>query len=156
MPNYTYSQLLSDIGGKIKGKTGILTVPRSTINQGVRQVLSEIDLVSNRRRTALAPNLFNGLFEYAAPTDLKGYGIITVQNQKWTRTPFWSLVPYEQFMRRQDYNTIAVSNYDAITKIFIKSDLVNHDPHAGHARRKQTNSDQDSQLASGTHVWRPM
>lgn len=123
MPNYLYSQLQSDINGKIKGKIGILTSPRSTINQGVRQVLADLDLLTTRRRTPLTPNLFNGLFEYAAPTDLKGYGIITVQNQKWTKTPFWKLVPYEQFMRRQDENTIAVSDYDFIRKLFIKSDV---------------------------------
>lgn len=123
MPTYTQAQLLSDINGKIKGKIGILIDSQSTANQGVRQSLSEIDFVSMRRRVALTPNLFSGLFEYAAPTDLKGYGIITVQNQKWTRTPFWSLVPYEQFMRRQDANSISISDYDFLRKIFIKSEI---------------------------------
>lgn len=124
MPTYTRSQLKSDVNAKIKGKIGILIDYGSVLNQGVRQVVGEIDLISLRRRTALTPNLFSGLFEYAAPTDIKGYGIISVQNQKWTKTPDWSLVPYEQFMRRQDSNTIAVSDYDFIKKVFIKSNLV--------------------------------
>ncbi len=124
MPTYTRSQLKSDVNAKIKGKIGILIDYGSVLNQGVRQVVGEIDLISLRRRTALTPNLFSGLFEYAAPTDIKGYGIISVQNQKWTKTPDWSLVPYEQFMRRQDSNTIAVSDYDFIKKVFIKSTLV--------------------------------
>lgn len=123
MPTYTQTQLLSDVNGKIKGKAGILIDAQSTLNQGVRQVLAEIDLVSTRRRIPLTPNLFSGIFEYAAPTDLKGYGIISVQNQKWTKTPFWSLVPYEQFLRRQDFNTIAISDYDFLRKVFIKSEI---------------------------------
>lgn len=121
MPSYTYAQLLSDVNGKIKGKSGVLVSPQSTINQGVRQVLSELDLVTTRRRTLMVPNLFSGLFgAYAAPTDLKGYGVISIQNQKWTKTPFWSLVPYEQFLRRQDENTIAISDYNGVEKIFAK------------------------------------
>lgn len=120
---YTYSQLKSDINGKIKGKIGILIDARSTINQGVRQVLADLDLITTRRKTPLSPNLFNGLFQYTCPTDLKGYSIISVQNQKFTRTPFWSLVPYEQFMRRQDQNTISISDYDGLRTVFIKSDV---------------------------------
>lgn len=123
MPNYSQSQLLSDVNAKIKGKVGILIDPQSTLNQGVRQAFTEIDFLTARRRAQLTPNLFNGLFEYAAPTDLKGYGIITVQNQKWTRTPFWKLVPYEEFMRRQKEETLAISDYDFVRKLFIKSSL---------------------------------
>lgn len=143
MPVYTRTQLLSDVNARIKGKSGILIDPASTLNQGVRQVLSEIDMVSTRRRTALTPNLFSGLFEYAAPTDLKGYSIISVQNQKWTKTPFWSLVPYEQFLRRQDANTIAVSDYDFIKKVFLNSVVVD---------TKTTVSSLDS-VTSGGGTW---
>ncbi len=123
MPIYDFATLQSDVNGKIKGKIGVLISPQSTLNQGVRQVVGEIDFLTTRRRVQLTPNLFSGLFEYAAPADLKSYGIITVQNQKWTKTPFWKLVPYEEFMRRQQYDTLAVSDYDFIRKVFIKADL---------------------------------
>lgn len=121
MPNYTQTQLKSDVNAKIKGKIGVLVDFQSTLNQGVRQVLSDLDLVSTRRRTQLTPNLFNGIYEYAAPTDLKGYGVITVENQKFSKRTDWSLVPYEQFLRRQDANTIAISDYDFVKKILINS-----------------------------------
>lgn len=143
MPIYTQTQLLSDVNGKIKGKLGILVSAQSTMNQGVRQALSEIDFVSMRRRTALTPNLFDGLFEYAAPTDLKSYGIITVQNQKWTRTPFWTLVPYEEFMRRQDPFKIAVRDYDFIKKVFINTEL----------NDTQTSVSSLDSLSSGGGTW---
>lgn len=143
MPVYTQSTLKSDVNAKIKGKIGVLIDFQSTLNQGVRQVLSDLDLLTTRRRTALTPNLFSGLFEYAAPTDLKGYGIITVQNQKWTKTPFWKLVPYEEFMRRQENSTLAISDYDFIKKLYIKSEL---------SDTKTTLSNLDS-LTSGGGTW---
>lgn len=144
MPIYTQTQLLSDVNARIKGKIGILVDFQSTLNQGVRQSFSEIDFLTSRRRTPLTPNLFSGVFEYAAPTDLKGYGIITVQNQKWTKTPFWSLVPYEQFMRRQDTNTIAISDYDFIRKVYINSQI---------SDTKTTLAGMDS-LSSGGGTWK--
>jgi len=138
---YTQALLKSDVNALIKGKIGILVDFQSTLNQGVRQVISDLDLLSLRRRTALTPNLFSGLFEYAAPTDLKG--IISIQNQKWTNTPFWTLVPYEQFMRRQDSNTIALSDYDGMKKVFVKSQI---------SDTKTTLSELDS-LTSGGGTW---
>lgn len=121
MPIYTQTQLQSDINGKIKGKIGILVDAQSTMNQGVREAIADIDFLTMRRRVQLTPNLFQGLFEYLCPTDLKGYSIITVQDQIFGRARPWSLVPYEQFMRRQDANTIAVSDYDFIRKVFLNT-----------------------------------
>jgi hypothetical protein len=118
---YTYSQVKSDLNARIKGKIGILIDSRSTINQGVRQTISDIDLLTSRRKARLTPNLFTGIYEYAAPTDLKGYGIITIQNQTFEKSRYWNLVPYEQFLRRQDQNTIAVSDHDGLRKILLKT-----------------------------------
>lgn len=146
MPIYDYATLQSDVNAKIKGKLGVLISAQSTLNQGVRQVLAEVDLLTTRRRTPLTPNLFSGLFEYAAPTDLKGYGIITVQNQKWNRTPFWKLVPYEEFMRRQKEETVAISDYDFIRKLFIKA------PNTQSNDVKTTLSTLDS-VTSGGGTW---
>jgi hypothetical protein len=121
MPTYTYSQLKSDVNARIKGKIGILVDTRSTLNQGVRQTFSDLDLLTARRKAKLTPNLFSGIYEYAAPTDLKGYGIITIQNQTFEKSRYWNLVPYEQFLRRQDYNTIAVSDYDGMRKVLLNT-----------------------------------
>jgi len=121
MPIYTQSALRSDVNARIKGKIGVLVDAQSTINQGVREVLSDLDLITTRRRTPLVPNLYAGLFEYAAPTDLKAYSVITIQNQLNTPAIPWGLVPYEQFMRRQDGNTIGISHYDGVKKIYLNT-----------------------------------
>ena len=120
---YTFSQLKNDINSKIKGKIGILTDVRSLINSGVRQVIADLDLLTTRRKTKLTPNLFSGIYEYAAPTDLKGYGIITIQNQTFSKSLDWGLVHYEQFLRRQDNNTIAVSDYDGLRKVLLNTQI---------------------------------
>jgi len=126
MPTYQYSQLKSDVNARIKGKIGILVDIRSTLNQGVRQTFSDLDLLTSRRKAKLTPNLFNGIFEYAAPTDLKGYGIITIQNQTFDKSMPWGLVPYEQFLRRQDPFTIAISDYDGLRKVLLNSVVDDH------------------------------
>jgi len=156
---YNQTQLKSDVNAKIKGKIGILVDFQSTLNQGVREVLSDIDMVSMRRRSQLAPNLFSGLFEYAAPTDLKGYGIITVQDQTFSHARDWSLVPYEQFMRRQDKNTIAISDYDFVRKVLLNtynqsSGFVSTNDGTIVPNAKTTISSMDA-LTSGGGTWGP-
>jgi hypothetical protein len=118
---YSFSQLKSDVNARIKGKIGILISSRNTLNQGVRQTFSDLDLLTARRKAPLTPNLFSGIFEYAAPTDLKGYGVITIQNQTFEKSRYWNLVPYEQFLRRQDFHTIAISDYDGTRKILLNA-----------------------------------
>ena len=159
MPVYSQSILKGDVNAKIKGKIGILVDFQSVLNQGVREVLSDIDMVSMRRRSQLTPNLFSGLFEYAAPTDLKGYGIITVQDQTFSHARDWSLVPYEQFMRRQDRNTIAVSDYDLVRKVLLNtynqdSRVDSVDDGTIRPNAKTTISSMDA-LTSGGGTWGP-
>lgn len=118
---YTYTFFKSRINAKIKGKIGILVNPRDTLNEIARQVYADVDLVSARRRTALTPNLFTRIFEYASPTDLKGYGIINVEPQTDRARLAYTLVPSEEFYRRRDPDTIAISDADFIKKILINS-----------------------------------
>ena len=125
MATYTYAQLKSRINSKIKGKIGILIDARETLNEGVRQAVFDIDFVSMRRRTALTPNLFRKVFEYAAPTDIKNYGIIGIEPQTDRALREYILVPSEQFYRRQDPNTIAFDDADMVTKILVNTDQPN-------------------------------
>lgn len=125
MPTYQYSQLKSDVNAKIKGKIGILINPRDTLNRGVREVVKDADFPSMRRRSALTPNLFKKIFQYAAPTDMKGYGLINVEPQTDRQRRRYDLVPSEQFYRRQDINTISIDDSDGVKKILINTDQAN-------------------------------
>lgn len=118
-PIYDFAQLKARINAGIKGKIGILVDSRATINEVAREVLSDFDLRSTRRSTPLTPNLFDWIFEYFCPTDLKDYKIISVDPQTDRKRKFLTLVPTEQFHRRQDIDTVAVSDEDFVRKLLI-------------------------------------
>lgn len=119
MPTYTRSYIKSRVNAKIKGKAGILIDVNAVINEGVRQANSDVDMRSAIRKTPLVPNLFRREGIYAAPPDLKGASIITIQPQVRRRQTFWDLVPLEQYHRRKDPNSIAIDDFDFIKKIFV-------------------------------------
>lgn len=121
MPIYTYSNFKSRVNAGIKGKIGMLVDDRETLNEAARSVVSDIDLRSTRRKTSLSPNLFSDVFQYACPTDLKGMSIIDIDPQTDRRQVNYDLVPFEQFMRRQDQYTVAFQDNDLIRKILVNA-----------------------------------
>ena len=137
MPVYTYATLASRLAKKISGTISdadLLVV----INDAVAEVASDIDLRSTKRKSALSPNLFNNIFDYTAPTDLKENKIIDVRPQiKRGRLDQWRLTTEEEFDRlkedhRVDYwgdpiklsrsqwlgdSIVAVSDADFVRKV---------------------------------------
>lgn len=120
-PIYTYSALRSLINSGIKGKIAVLANERDTINRIIREVVGDIDLNSAKRKTALTPNLFNGSFEYAAPTDLKSNAVISIINQKGKPQLKYSLTTAEEFRQRMDSTRIAIEDADLIKKILVNA-----------------------------------
>lgn len=119
MPIFTYSNFKSRVNAKIKGKVGVLINPRDTLNDVARQVYADVDLVSARRSTALTPNLFKKIYEYASPTDMKS--IINIEPQTDRNRARYDLTTPEEFYRRRDINTIAIDDSDFIKKILINT-----------------------------------
>lgn len=102
MPVYTRTTLKSDI---LTGLSGSITDTNINVllNRAVRDVLSDLDIRSSRRKSALSPNLFNDIFQYTCPTDLKGYKIIDVNPQiDRNRYDNWRLTSYEEFERLKE------------------------------------------------------
>lgn len=120
MPVYTRTLLSADIATMVRNgayATNLQTVS----NNAVRQVLSDVDLRSSKRKTALTPNLFSEIYDYAAPTSLKGNKIIDIEPQI-NRTQFddWQLTTGEEFDRRKQTGTdglIAIVDYDMTKRI---------------------------------------
>ena len=50
-------------------------------NNAVREVNSEVDLKSTKRKATAAPNLFNDIYDYACPTDMKSDRISDISPQ---------------------------------------------------------------------------
>jgi len=144
-PIYTYSNLKTRINAQIKGKIGVLISDRDLINQASREVVSDIDLRSTRRKSQLSPPLFMDIFEYVCPTDLKDYKIINVEPQTDRKRVAYTLVPFEEFGRRRDANTIAISDANFIRTVLVNADFAVSDKVA-------TISTMDS-LTAGGGTW---
>ena len=121
---YTRTELKSRINAGIKNKQGILIDFDNVVNQAVREVNNDIDLNSTKRTSSLSPNLFNDIFDYAAPADLKGQKIVDVYPQaKRTKGDVFDLVFPEEFDRRKEFNTISIDNRDTVKTLRISARL---------------------------------
>ncbi len=117
--------LKSSIATLISG--AILDADLNTIvNRAVREVLLVADLRSAKRKTPLSPNLFNGIYDYACPIDLKSFGIIDIRPQiKRSKSDQWRLTSTEEFDRLKSEigfsndNLIAIDDFDMVRKLRI-------------------------------------
>jgi len=99
MPNYTQANFNLDVANSVSGSYSAAVFLR-VANQAVRDVLADVDLRSTRRKSALDPNLFDDVFEYTMPSDLKARKIIDIQPQKGRNyLDSWTLVFDEEFDR---------------------------------------------------------
>lgn len=118
---YTQSNLQSGMNRGIQGKEGMLADPEETMNEAVREVLTEIRIRSTRRKQPLVPNLLNGEFEYAAPSDLEGMFLIDIPPEGKRSDGEFTLVPVEQFSRTSSSGDIAIGDYNGIRTLMIRS-----------------------------------
>jgi hypothetical protein len=113
MPNYTYADIYAKLNGRIHAKILNLEDPRETINSAVNFVTGDIDLRSCKRKATASPNIFDDIYDYACPTDLKGIALIDVIPQ--VNRPIDSeieLTTEEQFDRKKTINKLMVAFSD--------------------------------------------
>ena len=140
MPSFTRSELRTRLATAISGNVSSSDL-NIILNRAVIEVLSSVDVRSMKRRTPLTPNLFDDVFQYTAPTDLKGHKIVDIQPQiNRGRFDDWQLTTCEEFDRlKQDRRDdrfgdpinfsrrnawlgqalVAVSDYDFVRKILL-------------------------------------
>lgn len=125
MPTYTYANLQTQITAGIHGS--ISTADWLTIiNDAAREVTSNLDLRSMKRKSSLSPFLFNDIFSYSCPTDLKGISIIDVKPQvNREETYKFTLTTAEEFDRKKDAinNLIAFTDDSFIRKLKISAEI---------------------------------
>lgn len=135
MPTYTRSNLKSRINAGILGKIGMLVSSEDMINQAAREVASEMDLRSLRRKADLSPKLFEQIYDYASPSDLLAYKIIDIVPQirrtvndlhsrgghhhGFHNNQEWYLVPSEEFDRLKRGNMVAFLDANFVKKLRI-------------------------------------
>ena len=104
--SFAQSELNSSVTAKVSGS---FTAANFLIiaNDSVKEVISEIDLHGTIRSAALSPNLFDGVWDYACPTDLKDDKIIDIKPQIGRgRHDYWRLVTAEEFDQVKQDNRI--------------------------------------------------
>ena len=97
-------------------------------NKAAREVWSRVDLKSAKREAVITPNIFDDIYEYTAPTDLKEYAIIDVRLQATSLRRSKSridLVTPEEFDRKKaDVNyRVAVLDDDLTQKLLLDIDV---------------------------------
>lgn len=118
---YTRSQLLSDINMGIRGKIGMISNQGDFINRVVREFRNDVALRSGKRKQQLTPNLFNGVYQYACPSDLADNRIIDIPAQAKRYDGSFGLVPVEQFNVNPQLGDIALDDFNGTRTLLIKS-----------------------------------
>lgn len=108
-PSFSRTELSTDVQTLVSGEYSS-TDFNTIANRSVKEVVSEIDLRSTKRKTALSPNLMDDIYDYSAPSDLKGLKIIDIKPQiNRGKYDDWSLVDTEEFDRLK--NNYRVDKY---------------------------------------------
>lgn len=123
---YTRADLKSHLNAGIFGKIGMLRDEDETVNRAVRQAMTDFDFRSMRRRTALAPNLFNDITDYASPTDLDAYKIIDIPAQAKRQDGEFFLVPTQEFVTKRRRGMIAIRDYNGVRALQVSSNVDDH------------------------------
>ena len=120
---YTRAKLKSRINAGIQGKIGMLVSDEDLMNEVVRDVFSVLDLRSAKRKAILTPDLYNGIFEYNCPTDLKATKIIDIPGQAKRSDGEFFLTTPEQFRTKngEGAGNIAIDDYNGQRVLLINS-----------------------------------
>lgn len=119
--NYTQAIFQERLNGKIQGKIGMLVSAQETMNDAVRQVNTDFDIMSLRRRSVLSPNLFNGIFDYLCPTDLKGNAIVDLPAQAKRSDGEFNLVSPQYFDTNRQNGDIAIDSFNGTKILKVRS-----------------------------------
>lgn len=122
---YTQADLSSRVNAGVQGKIDILLDSTETLNAAAREVFNKVDLRSAIRRATLSPNLFNGIFPYFCPTDLKGYALIDLPAQALRADGEWDMTTPEEFNRLNGSkkSVVAIDDYNGTRVLLLDSEV---------------------------------
>lgn len=102
---------------------GSQVVIQNILNRTARMITMETDLKSQKRIAVITPNIFDDIFRYTAPSDLKEYALIDVRPQAYDTRNLNSrvrLVTPEVFDRKKNDRNLLVSvEDDDLVRVFL-------------------------------------
>ena len=112
-PTYSSDDFYAIVNGVSHGKFAQCQDRRVVANRAVRYVIGDTDLRSAKRSAQLSPNMYADVYEYAAPTDLKGEKLIDFRRQVNRPTnERWLLVDDVDFDRKKTVSRYRVAVRD--------------------------------------------
>ncbi len=82
MPTYTIENLKDDLSRKLHGTSlSKIQGPLDLIYEAGRNVLQDCDPIETKRKAQIANALYDNVYDYTSPTDLKGNKIIDIRRQ---------------------------------------------------------------------------
>lgn len=126
--NYSYSELLDQVvdPSRRSNITNVLTV-RNFINRAARVVVSGVDLRGTKRNSALSTDLFDDIYQYQVPSDIKGDAIIDIQPQVNRRSDFrLTLVDEAEFDLKKKVRTdiVAIGRDELVNRLLFSGNVV--------------------------------
>ena len=129
---YTYLDVLKAVEDITHKTATNLAQKRALVNRSAREVWSEADIRTSKRRKTLAPALYRESFEYAKEVDMKALGIIDImplvnRSQGWRGE--WNLVTPEEFDRNKRVyrNLVAVHDASGVGKLLVSAVVDDND-----------------------------
>ena len=125
--NFSYSELLNEVidSARRSNLTNVIT-ERIPINRGVRKVVSDLDLRSCIRKSVLGTDLYDDIFSYPAPTDLKDKAIIDIIPQINRSNTFKVILKTQQDFDRFKIganNIVALATDELVKRILFSGDV---------------------------------
>jgi len=80
--NYTQNELYEMVDGMVHQKFSQVNDRQVTVNRAVRFVLGDMDMRGHKRNAVISPNVFNDVYSYTAPSDLKQDALIDIRRQR--------------------------------------------------------------------------
>jgi len=112
-PSISQTEFYAIVNGTSHGKFAQVQDRQVVSNRAVRYVVGDVDLRSHKRSAQLSPNMYADVFEYAAPTDLKGEKLIDFRRQvNRPHNEHWLLVDDVDFDRKKNVSHYRVAIRD--------------------------------------------
>ncbi len=109
----TQAELYEIIDGMVHQKFSQVNDRQVIVNRAVRFVVGDMDMRSLKRNAVLSPNLFNDVYSYTAPSDLKEDALIDIIRQR-PRNSFekFYLIDETEFDRKKGLREYVVAIAD--------------------------------------------
>lgn len=125
--SFSYSELLGEVvdSARRANITNVITA-RTYLNRAARKVVSDVDLRSTKRNSPLATDLFDDVYSYPAPSDLKSDALIDFIPQINRARDFrLELLSEQEFDMKKLYkkNVIAVATDEVSKRILFSGDV---------------------------------